>query len=181
MPTTPRVFIVRHGETEWSLNGRHTSTTELPLTTNGEKRVRATGRALVGEDRLIVPGSLAHMSVFASRSFVLSFRELDILARADKVCKNRYVSPRSRARRTLELLDLGCREPYPWQQQQQQQHGSDGEGVRTEAKTEVLEAIREWDYGAYEGLTSTQIRELRSKEGKDGVWDIWRDGCEGGE
>lgn len=53
--------------------------------------------------------------------------------------------------------------------------------MRTEAKTEVLEAIREWDYGAYEGLTSTQIRELRSREGKDGVWDIWRDGCEGGE
>jgi broad specificity phosphatase PhoE len=57
----PRVFIIRHGETEWSLNGRHTGTTELPLTANGESRIRATGKALVGDDRLIVPKNLAHM------------------------------------------------------------------------------------------------------------------------
>ena len=62
--STPRVFIIRHGETEWSLNGRHTGTTELPLTANGESRIRATGKALVGDDRLIVPKQLAHMFVF---------------------------------------------------------------------------------------------------------------------
>lgn len=61
MPSTPRVFIIRHGETEWSLNGRHTGTTDIPLTENGERRIRATGKALVGDDRLIVPGQLAHM------------------------------------------------------------------------------------------------------------------------
>ena len=60
MPT-PRVFIIRHGETEWSLNGRHTGTTELPLTANGESRIRATGKALVGDDRLIVAKLLAHV------------------------------------------------------------------------------------------------------------------------
>jgi sedoheptulose-bisphosphatase len=60
---TPRCFIVRHGETEWSLNGRHTGVTELPLTPNGEKRVAATGKALVGDDRLIVPKRLAHVYV----------------------------------------------------------------------------------------------------------------------
>jgi broad specificity phosphatase PhoE len=60
----PRVFIIRHGETEWSLNGRHTGISDIPLTENGEKRVKATGKALVGDDRLIVPSNLAHMYAF---------------------------------------------------------------------------------------------------------------------
>jgi len=44
----------------------------------------------------------------------------------------------------------------------------------------VYEGIREWDYGNYEGLTSQTIREQRNAKG-EGEWDIWRDGCPGGE
>ena len=63
-PKTPRVFIIRHGETTWSLSGRHTGTTELPLTRNGEKRIRETGKALVGKGRLIQREGVACMYVW---------------------------------------------------------------------------------------------------------------------
>lgn len=87
-----------------------------------------------------------------------------------------YVSPRRRAQRTLELLYLGCKEPLPWQTER----GHDDADVRTNAKVQVTEDIREWDYGDYEGLTSQKIKEEREKRGEGG-WDIWKDGCPGGE
>jgi probable phosphoglycerate mutase len=42
------VWLVRHGETEWSRSGRHTSTTDLPLTPEGEKVALALRDRLAG-------------------------------------------------------------------------------------------------------------------------------------
>lgn len=109
------IVLVRHGETEWSASGQHTSRTDLPLTERGRGLARDLGRHL------------------APRSFA------DVLS-----------SPLRRARETAELAGF-------------------------EDRLSIDEDLREWDYGEYEGLTTPQIREQRPD------WDLWRDGCPGGE
>ena len=65
-----------------------------------------------------------------------------------------FVSPRQRAHQTLSILGLPSSIP-------------------------VCEtpALAEWDYGDYEGVTTDAIKASRP----NGTWDIWVDGCPGGE
>jgi broad specificity phosphatase PhoE len=44
----PEITLVRHGETEWSLSGRHTGRSDIPLTENGEEAARGVGPRLKG-------------------------------------------------------------------------------------------------------------------------------------
>ncbi len=44
----PRAYLVRHGETAWSLSGQHTGRTDLPLTPQGEANARRLGERLSG-------------------------------------------------------------------------------------------------------------------------------------
>ncbi|MBO1331869.1 histidine phosphatase family protein [Streptomyces sp. VRA16 Mangrove soil] len=108
------LLLVRHGETEWSLSGQHTSRTDKPLTRNGEEQAK----------------SLAPF--FAGRSF----------ARV-------LTSPLDRAVRTAYLAGLVGATPDP--------------------------DLHEWDYGAYEGITTREIHRTRP------TWDLWTDGVPEGE
>ena len=110
-----QVYLIRHGETEWSLSGQHTGITDIPLTENGRKVAQ-----------LLEP-------VLARETFALVL-----------------TSPLERARKTCELAGLGER-------------------------AEIDRDLMEWNYGEYEGLTSSEIRE------KAPGWLLFNDGCPGGE
>lgn len=75
-----------------------------------------------------------------------------------------FVSPRKRAGRTWEIFV---------------EEGGASHG----AEVEKTENIAEWDYGDYEGKLTREIKAMRKERGldKEEPWDIWRDGCEGGE
>jgi len=108
------IVLVRHGQTEWSAAGRHTSYTDLDLTPEGERQSVHLGELL------------------ASRAFaaVLS-------------------SPLRRSLHSAELAGLTV--------------------------TATDDDLLEWNYGAYEGRTTAEIRQERPG------WSVWHDDSPGGE
>ena len=74
-----------------------------------------------------------------------------------------WVSPRKRAQQTCQLIFSGDDD--------------------IASRLIVTEDVAEWDYGNYEGLVVGEIRARRREKGLDveREWNIWRDGCEGGE
>ncbi|WP_245673386.1 acid phosphatase [Nocardia lijiangensis] len=111
-----RLVLLRHGETSWSRERRHTSHTDLPLTEHGERQAEAAGRVI---DELKLRDPLV------------------------------LTSPRQRAVRTAALAGF--------------------------AESTVENDLVEWDYGDYEGLTTTEIRETTPG------WTIWTGATPGGE
>nr|SPS05974.1 Phosphoglycerate mutase [Candidatus Nitrotoga fabula] len=111
----PNLYLVRHGETAWSISGQHTGRTDIPLTERGE------------HDALALSARLRGLSL----TKVLS-------------------SPLQRAWRTGDLA---------------------GFGERMEPDADLME----WDYGAYEGRRTSDIRTEHPG------WRLFEDGCPGGE
>jgi probable phosphoglycerate mutase len=111
----PDIWLIRHGETEWSKSGAHTGRTDIPLTPEGERHAAGIGRYLAG------------------RPFALVL-----------------TSPLARARETCRLAGYG-------------------------AVAQIEPDLCEWDYGAYEGRTSAEIRQSVPD------WTIWTSPVPGGE
>ena len=55
-----KVYVVRHGETEWSLSGQHTGVTDIPLTENGRAAARFLQPVLGKESFALVLTSPLH-------------------------------------------------------------------------------------------------------------------------
>jgi broad specificity phosphatase PhoE len=52
-----RIWLVRHGETEWSKSGQHTGRTNISLTPDGERQAKALGSLLAGKRFALVLAS----------------------------------------------------------------------------------------------------------------------------
>jgi broad specificity phosphatase PhoE len=111
-----RMFLLRHGQTEWSKVGQHTGRTDIPLLDEGRRQAAAAGDTI---------------------------RSLEQRGFAQVL-----TSPLRRASETCALA------------------GFDGT---------IEPDLVEWDYGAYEGLTSARICAERPG------WTLWDEGVPGGE
>ena len=114
-PTSPRLYLIRHAETQWTLSGQHTGRTDVALTPHGQDQARAL-------EPVLRPVAFDHV----------------------------LTSPAQRARQTCALA-----------------------GLATTAT--VAPDLAEWDYGDYEGRTSSEIHLQRPG------WNVFQDGCPGGE
>jgi broad specificity phosphatase PhoE len=70
-----QVVVVRHGETEWSATGRHTSRTDLPLTDEGRRRAAGLASALGGPFALVLCSPLLRARETAE---IAGFADVDI-------------------------------------------------------------------------------------------------------
>ncbi|MCF3122387.1 histidine phosphatase family protein [Streptomyces arenae] len=116
----PRILLARHGQTEWSLSGKHTGRTDIPLLDEGRRGAKLLGERLHRAPHDGLP---------------------DVEVRT---------SPLSRARETCEIAGFGDR-------------------------ATTWDALMEFDYGAYDGMTPADIQAVRPG------WFIWRDGVPEGE
>ncbi|PRD50840.1 histidine phosphatase family protein [Phyllobacterium myrsinacearum] len=65
----PEIYLVRHGQTEWSLSGQHTGRTDIPLTAAGEAAARTLAGRLHG---LVFSAVWSSPSQRASKTCVLA-------------------------------------------------------------------------------------------------------------
>ncbi|KAI6136495.1 histidine phosphatase superfamily [Pisolithus sp. B1] len=72
----PRLFLVRHGETEWSRNGRHTGRTDICLTPRGEEQVKSQATGLGPIDPKNICTALVSPRIRAHKTFHLLFEHL---------------------------------------------------------------------------------------------------------
>ena len=116
-----RLILVRHAATDWSVIGRHTGRTDIPLNFAGREQTQT----MLGLFKYLITDAPETVRVFSS--------------------------PMERAMETARVV------------------------VDGKYDVEISPDLLEMDYGEYEGLTPAQIR------GMNPDWDIWSDGCPGGE
>lgn len=92
-----------------------------------------------------------------------------------------YCSPRLSTRRTAEIIGLGVQCNQNFYDCDSQNFINDPDVHKQERSILVTSMLQEWDYGEYEGLTLADIHRERMRKGLDKEWDIWEDGCPGGE
>jgi broad specificity phosphatase PhoE len=71
------LILLRHGETQWSRDGRHTGRTDLPLTPRGEAAAAALAPALAGRDVAATFTSPAQRAVWTAELAGLTEAKLD--------------------------------------------------------------------------------------------------------